>query len=98
MLEQYALEKQSSIPQGWAPRVLLNGGVPPADVFNVYRQMYESQVSKRALVSHRLVALLSEPQVPPFNNQANVQFVSSDIATLLHDWITEALHSQSTLS
>jgi len=38
------------------------------------------------------------PQVPPFNNQANVQFVSSDIAILLHDWITEALRPQSTSS
>jgi hypothetical protein len=37
------------------------------------------------------------PQVPPFNNQANVQFVSSDIAILLHDWVTEALRPQSTL-
>jgi len=79
MLERYALEKQGTILQGWAPRVLLKGGVPPAEVFNVYRKMYESQV-------------------PPFNNQANVQFVSSDIAILLHDWVTEALRPQSTLS
>src|SRR5258706_2908784 len=37
-------------------------------------------------------------QVPPFNNQANVQFVSSDIAIPLHDWVTEALRPQSTFS
>ena len=37
-------------------------------------------------------------QVPQFNNQANVQFVSSDCATLLHNWVTEALHPRSTFS
>src|SRR5258706_5503267 len=45
MLEQYALEKQGTIIQGWALRVLLKGGVPPAEIFDVYRQMYEPQVS-----------------------------------------------------
>ena len=99
MLEQYALEKQSTIMQGWAPRVLLKGGVPPAEIFNVYRQMYESQVSNCSFFSFQFGGFISPTlQVPPFNNQANVQFVSSDIAILLHDWVTEALRPQSTSS
>jgi nuclear pore complex protein Nup155 len=30
-----------------------------------------------------------DPQIPPFNDQANVQAISSDIAVLLHDWLDE---------
>ncbi|KAF5355937.1 hypothetical protein D9756_004133 [Leucocoprinus leucothites] len=36
-----------------------------------------------------------ESQVPPFNDQANVQAISSDIAVLLNDWLEEALRPQS---
>jgi len=36
-----------------------------------------------------------ESQIPPFNDQANVQRVSSDIAVLLTDWIEEAKRPQS---
>ncbi|PIL32067.1 transporter [Ganoderma sinense ZZ0214-1] len=36
-----------------------------------------------------------ESQVPPFNEQANVQAISSDIAVLLSDWIEEAKRPQS---
>lgn len=34
-------------------------------------------------------------QVPPFNEQGNVQAISSDIAVLLTDWVEEAKRSQS---
>lgn len=34
-------------------------------------------------------------QVPPFNEQVNVQAISSDIAVLLTDWIEEAKPPQS---
>ncbi|KAI0757109.1 nucleoporin [Daedaleopsis nitida] len=37
-----------------------------------------------------------ESQVPPFNEQANVQAISSDIAIILADWIEEAKRPQST--
>jgi len=33
-------------------------------------------------------------QVPPFNDQANVQTISSEIAVLVADWITEATRPQ----
>ncbi|KAH9944478.1 nucleoporin [Epithele typhae] len=36
-----------------------------------------------------------ESQVPPFNEQANVQAISSDIAVLLSDWVDEAKRPQS---
>ncbi|RPD63049.1 nucleoporin [Lentinus tigrinus ALCF2SS1-6] len=36
-----------------------------------------------------------ESQVPPFNEQANVQAISSDIAVLLTDWVEEAKRPQS---
>ena len=34
-------------------------------------------------------------QVPPFNEQVNVQAISSDIAVLLTDWVEEAKRPQS---
>lgn len=34
-------------------------------------------------------------QIPPFNDQANVQAVSSDIAVLLSDWVEAARRPQS---
>jgi nuclear pore complex protein Nup155 len=43
-------------------------------------------------------AALNNPRrkVPPFNDQANVQAISSDIAVLLADWLEEAKRPQST--
>ncbi|KAL0951292.1 hypothetical protein HGRIS_008003 [Hohenbuehelia grisea] len=38
-----------------------------------------------------------ESQVPPFNDQANVQAISSDIAVLLADWLEEAKRPGSAL-
>jgi len=38
-----------------------------------------------------------ESQVPPFNDQANVQAISSDIAVLLSDWLEEAKRPQSSI-
>ncbi|KAJ3475958.1 hypothetical protein NLI96_g11485 [Meripilus lineatus] len=39
-----------------------------------------------------------ESQIPPFNDQANVQAVSSDIAVLLADWMDDAKRPQSPAS
>ncbi|TDL28525.1 nucleoporin [Rickenella mellea] len=39
-----------------------------------------------------------ESQVPPFNDQANVQSISSDISVLLKDWVEEARRPQSSIS
>ena len=43
-LEQFALDRQAVVPQGWAPRVLLEAGVPYMDIFSVLHRLYESQV------------------------------------------------------
>ncbi|KZT72803.1 nucleoporin [Daedalea quercina L-15889] len=39
-----------------------------------------------------------ESQIPPFNEQANVQSISSDIAVLLTDWLDDAKRPQSAAS
>ena len=40
--------------------------------------------------------LMKHSQIPPFNEQANVQAVSSDIAVLLTDWCDEIGRPQAT--
>ena len=58
--------------------------------------MYESQVRYMALFDFLGVALNNLPfKVPPFNDQSNVQAMSSDIAVLLADWLEEAKRPQS---
>jgi len=39
-----------------------------------------------------------ESQVPPFNKQEAVQFLSSDIAVLIADWLDAAMRPQSRIS
>lgn len=36
-------------------------------------------------------------KVPPFNDQANVQAISSEIAILITDWLTEATRPQANI-
>ena len=36
-------------------------------------------------------------QIPPFNVQDAVQFLSSDIAVLISDWLDEAIRPQSSI-
>jgi nuclear pore complex protein Nup155 len=79
LLVRFSLTHKGSIPQGWAPRVLIQCGVPFAEVWDVLHEMYESQI-------------------PPFNDQANVQAISSDIAVLLSDWVEAAKRPQSTIA
>ncbi|KAI0374276.1 nucleoporin [Pilatotrama ljubarskyi] len=79
LLVRFALAHKGDIPYGWAPRILVQCGVPYPEVWDILHEMYESQV-------------------PPFNEQANVQAISSDIAVLLTDWIEEAKRPQSAAS
>jgi nuclear pore complex protein Nup155 len=37
-------------------------------------------------------------QIPPFNDQANVQIVSSDISVLLFDWLEAAERQQMSIA
>ncbi|EPQ60591.1 nucleoporin [Gloeophyllum trabeum ATCC 11539] len=71
LLVRFELANKGVIPYGWAPRVLVQCGVPYGEIWDIFNEMYESQV-------------------PPFNDQSNVQAISSDIAVLLTDWMQEA--------
>ncbi|KAG5647653.1 hypothetical protein DXG03_009006 [Asterophora parasitica] len=76
LLVRFTLANKNVVAYGWAPRILIQCGVPFAEVWDVFHDMYESQV-------------------PPFNDQANVQAISSDVAVLLSDWLKEATRPQS---
>ncbi|KNZ78533.1 putative nucleoporin [Termitomyces sp. J132] len=76
LLVRFTLANKNVVAFGWAPRILIECGVPYTDVWDVFHEMYESQV-------------------PPFNDQANVQVISSDIAVLISDWLNEASRPQS---
>ncbi|KAJ7932473.1 nucleoporin [Mycena leptocephala] len=76
LLVRFSLANKGALPFGWAPRILVQCGVPFPEVWDVLHEMYESHV-------------------PPFNDQNNVQAVSSDIAVLLGDWIEDAKRPQS---
>ncbi|KAJ6519744.1 nucleoporin [Mycena sanguinolenta] len=76
LLVRFSLANMGTLPFGWAPRILVQCGVPFPEVWDVLHEMYESHV-------------------PPFNDQKNVQAVSSDIAVLLGDWIEDAKRPQS---
>ncbi|KAJ7103618.1 nucleoporin [Mycena belliarum] len=76
LLVRFSLANKGALPFGWAPRTLVQCGVPFPEVWDVLHEMYESHV-------------------PPFNDQTNVQAVSSDIAVLLSDWIEDAKRPQS---
>ncbi|OCH96059.1 nucleoporin [Obba rivulosa] len=76
LLVRFRLANKDAVPHGWAPRILVQCGVPYHEVWDIFHEMYESQI-------------------PPFNEQVNVQAISSDIAVLLSDWLEEAKRPQS---
>ncbi|KII93895.1 hypothetical protein PLICRDRAFT_36114 [Plicaturopsis crispa FD-325 SS-3] len=78
LLVRFALANKGILPYGWAPRILVQCNVPFSEIWDVFHEMYESQI-------------------PPFNDQANVQAISSDIAVLLSDWLEEAKRPQSSV-
>jgi len=75
LIVRFLLANKTVLPTGWAARLLIQCGVQFAEIWDVFNEMYESQV-------------------PPFNDQANVQTISSEIALLLSDWIAEAIRPQ----
>ncbi|KAI0695140.1 nucleoporin [Cytidiella melzeri] len=79
LLVRFGLTNKGLLPYGWAPRILVQCGVSYAEVWDVFHEMYESQI-------------------PPFNNQANVQAVSSDIAILFSDWLDDIRRPQTAAS
>ena len=97
LLVRFALAHKGEIPYGWAPRILVQCGVPYPEVWDILHEMYESQVRRNFVHNHR-TRIQWAFQVPPFNEQANVQAISSDIAVLLTDWIEDAKRPQSAAS
>ncbi|KAH9937039.1 Non-repetitive/WGA-negative nucleoporin C-terminal-domain-containing protein [Fomitopsis serialis] len=57
LLVRFSLAHKGALPYGWAPRILVQCGVPYPEVWDILYEMYESQI-------------------PPFNEQANVQSIS----------------------
>jgi nuclear pore complex protein Nup155 len=45
LLVRFALANKSTVPYGWAPRILVQCGVPFVEVWDVFHEMYESQVT-----------------------------------------------------
>jgi hypothetical protein len=56
LLEKLALENRHAVSPGWAPRTLASGGIPYATIFDVFQNMYESQVSGSLFVLFHDVA------------------------------------------
>ncbi|THH08723.1 hypothetical protein EW145_g2498 [Phellinidium pouzarii] len=79
LLVKFTLNDKGVRPHGWAPRVLKECGIPYPEIWDIFHEMYESQV-------------------PPFNDQENIQMISSDIAVLLKDWVGDARRPQSPLA
>ncbi|KAF7970509.1 hypothetical protein HWV62_23741 [Athelia sp. TMB] len=79
LIVRFALTHKGVLAPGWAPRILVQCGVPYGEIWDVLHGMYESQI-------------------PPFNDQANVQAVSSDIAVLLADWLDAARRPQAAVA
>lgn len=44
LLVRFMLANKGAVPYGWAPRILIQCGVPYADVWYILHDMYESQV------------------------------------------------------
>ncbi|CAA7258664.1 unnamed protein product [Cyclocybe aegerita] len=78
LLVRFLLANKIVLPTGWAARILIQCGVRFSEIWDVFHEMYESQV-------------------PPFNDQANVQAISSEIAILITDWLAEATRPQATV-
>ena len=44
VLVRYSLAHKGELPFGWAPRILVQCGVPYPEVWDILYEMYESQV------------------------------------------------------
>ncbi|KAH9487013.1 putative nucleoporin [Psilocybe cubensis] len=75
LLIKFLLVNKEVLPMGWAARILRQCNVRFAEIWELFHEMYESQV-------------------PPFNDQANVQAISGEFAILITDWVTEATRPQ----
>lgn len=95
LLVRFRLANKDAVSYGWAPRILVQCGVPYHEVWDILHEMYESQVRAQVLKNEICILTARQSQIPPFNEQANVQAISSDVAVLLSDWLEEAKRPQS---
>lgn len=52
LLISFSLRNRAQLPKGWAPRVLVQCGVPYAEIWDVLHDMYESHVRSLILAVH----------------------------------------------
>jgi len=45
LLVRFTLANKNTVPHGWVPRILVQCGVPFVEVWDVFHEMYESQVA-----------------------------------------------------
>ena len=82
------------------PRVAFPFTCEIVDTLASYRFSYVFAISHPSLYppyifpSHHPHVLFQTRQIPPFNQQQNVQAISGDIAVLLDDWLEEAKRSR----
>ncbi|KAF9229208.1 nucleoporin [Gyrodon lividus] len=66
LLVTFSLRNKSQLPKGWAPRILVQCGVPHAEIWDVLHEMYESHVppfnhqSSVQAISSDIAVLLSD--------------------------------------
>lgn len=53
LIVRFALSHKGVLPNGWAPRLLVQCGVRYDEIWDVLHEMYESQVSPIIHLSHR---------------------------------------------
>ena len=58
LLVRFHLAHVDDIPPGWVPRILVQCGIPYAEIWDVLHQMYDSQV-RRSLCSTAPILILS---------------------------------------
>ena len=67
--------------------------MPYSEVWDTFHEMYESQVNYSEMAYYSFADI--HPKIPPFNDQENIQLISTDIAILLKDWVEDARRSAS---
>ena len=85
LLVEFHLANTDVVPPGWVVRVLARCGIPYVEIWDVFHQMYESQVCDNPVISCRI--LTSFAKVPPFSSQSAVQILSAAICVLFQDWL-----------
>ena len=95
LLVEFQLAHADVAPPGWAVRVLARCGIAYMEIWDVFHQMYESQVchATRNNKNWPLKKNFSFGQVPPFSLQSTIQTLSAAICVLFQDWLEVERHT-----